>query len=228
MKFFEIYEDFIYEARLISDEKFDWIIQNLGDWLFEELYSRPQLVNSLPYLEEFKTFIKYKTTEKKDSDEDLVSALYRIDDFLNLMPAKQSQDFIKSVSTTFPKIAFKISRFGKPETLGKRGRPFGAKNKIKKVDYRPEPELDITKGKIEPQTIKPTLSQSEPKKRGRKSLDSPFTAIERHIFKKEGPEKIEKMETRVKELDSQVNQTIQKIQKMIRDIDRRKNFFGLE
>lgn len=228
MKFFEIYEDFIYEARLISDEKFEWIVKNLGDWLFTELYSKPQLINSLPFIEQFKTFVKHKTTEKKDSDEDLVSALYRIDDFLNLMNPKQSQEFIKKVIDIFPIIGLKISRFGKPETSGKRGRPFGSKNKIQKVDYQTEPELDITKGRPSPQIDEPQITQSEPKRRGRKPLDSPFTAIERHIFKKEGPEKIEKMETKVKELDSQVNQTIQRIQKMIKDIDRRKNFFGLE
>jgi hypothetical protein len=51
MKFFLFYEDLLSEARLMSDEKFDWIVKNLGEWLFEELYSKPQLINSLPNME---------------------------------------------------------------------------------------------------------------------------------------------------------------------------------
>lgn len=222
MKFFLFYEDLLSEARLMSDEKFDWIVNNLGEWLFEELYSQPQLINSLPNMDQFKTFVKYKTTEKADTDSDLVGALYRISDFLNMLSPKESQNFIKSVSSTFPKVAAKISRFGKPEKTGNRGRPAGSKNRIKDL----EPEID-TNISLEPK--KQEIPQpSEPKKRGRKPLQSPLTSMERYLYKKEGPEKIQSLELKVKELDSEVDQTVQRIKKIMQDIEKRKNFFGIQ
>jgi hypothetical protein len=222
MKFFLFYEDILSEARMMSDEKFDWIVNNLGDWLFEELYSRPQFVNSLPNIEQFKTFVKYKTTEKADSESDLVAALDRLGDFLNMLSPKESQNFIKSVSATFPQIGAKILRYGKPESTGKRGRPAGSKNKFKDK----ETKIDSN---IAPEPKRPEIQQpSEPKKRGRKPLQSPLSSIERHIYKKEGPEKIQNLETKVKELDLQVDQTIQRIQKIMKDIEKRKNYFGIQ
>ncbi len=222
MKFFLFYEDLLSEARLMSDEKFDWIVKNLGEWLFEELYSKPQLINSLPNMEQFRTFVKFKTTEKANTDSELVGALYRLGDFLNMLSPKESQTFIKSVSSTFPKIASKILRYGKPEPTGKRGRPAGSKNKEKQ--FEPEIKTDIAFIPKKQQIPQP----SEPKKRGRKPLESPLTSMERYLYKKEGPEKIQSLEMKVKELDSEIDQTVQRIKKIMQDIEKRKNFFGIQ
>lgn len=222
MKFFLFYDDLLSEARMMSDEKFDWIVNNIGDWLFEELYSKPQLINSLPNMDQFKTFVRYKTTEKADTDSDLVGALHRIGDFLNMLNPKESQNFIKSVSSTFPKIAAKILRFGKPEPTGKRGRPAGSKNKIK--DIEPEIDTNISMAPKRPEAQEP----SEPKKRGRKPLESPLTSMERYLYKKEGPEKIQNLELKVKELDLEIDHAVQRIKKIMQDIEKRKNFFGIQ
>lgn len=222
MKFFLFYDDLLSEARMMSDEKFDWIVNNIGDWLFEELYSKPQLINSLPNMDQFKTFVRYKTTEKADTDSDLVGALHRIGDFLNMLNPKESQNFIKSVSSTFPKIAAKILRFGKPEPTGKRGRPAGSKNRIK--DIEPEIDTNISMAPKRPEVQEP----SEPKKRGRKPIEGPLTSMERYLYKKEGPEKIQNLELKVKELDSEIDHTVQRIKKIMQDIEKRKNFFGIQ
>ena len=226
MKFFYFYDDLIIEGRMLSAEKFTWISEKIGDWLFGELFGNPQKVQSLPFFEQFKNFLKKNTTEKIDTNSQIVMALHYLKDFLNQMEPKDSQFFIKKVSIDYPTIAQKILRFGKPEEPGKRGRPMGSKNKPKKDLY--EPNILTTPKKIsEPSTeIQPT--QIEPKKRGRKPIESQFTAVERHIFKKEGPEKIKKLEDKVTELDADIDQMVGRIKKIMQDIDRRKSFFGIE
>jgi hypothetical protein len=129
----------------------------------------------------------------------------------------------------------KFSRFGKSETPGKRGRPFGSKNRPK-VGMEPEMDINIQMDapkKINVSPISEPSSEepiSEPKKRaGRpKIYDDTFTAIERSKFKKEGPAMIKSLESKVESLDSQVNQTITRIKKIMSDIEKRKKFFGLE
>lgn len=222
MKFNLFYEDLLSEARMMSDDKFDWIVSKMGDWLFDELYSKPQLVKSLPNIDQFRTFVKYKTTDKADTDADLVESLNNMSDFLNMLSPKDSQNFIKSVQATFPNISAKISRFGKPEKKGNRGRPAGVKNKPK--DFKPQINPTIT---FEPKKQE-TPQPSEPKKRGRKPLQSPLTSMERYLYKKEGPEKIQNLEMKIKELDLEVDQTVQRIKKIMQDIEKRKNFFGIE
>lgn len=226
MKFFYFYEDLITEARMLSDEKFNWVSEKMGDWLFGELFGNPQKVQSLPFIEQFKDFLKNKTTEKSETNSDLVMGLHNLKDFLNQLEPKDSQFFIKKVSTDYPTIAQKILRFGKSEEPGKRGRPIGSKNK-QKNDFG-DIDIMVTPKKVsEPkQEIQP--QQVEPKKRGRKPIESPFTAIERHIFKKEGPEKITKLEDKITELNSDIDQIVGRIKKIMQDIDRRKSFFGIE
>lgn len=227
MKFLYFYEDILTEARSMSDEKFEWITKNLGEWLFNDLVEKPVLVNSIPGIERFKNYLKVRTTEKANSDEDIVSALDRLEDFLNMLSPRDSQTMIKAIMEKFPNVRYKISRFGKPELTGsKRGRKPGSKNKPKeKIDTFTTISKPISTAPPAPQ-MAPTIQ--EPKKRGRKSIDSPFTAIERHIYKKEGPEKIKKLEDKVEELDNEVTQTIVRIKKIMADIEKRKKFFGIE
>lgn len=228
MKLNYFFEDFISEARYLSDEKFECIVNNMGEWLFELFYQKPSLIRNLPFYEQFKTFVKFRTTEKANSDEDLVAALDRIDDFLNILSAKDSQKFIKDITSTFPNLNEKINRCGKPESIGKRGRPFGSKNKPKdqpqiKPVPKSEPEIDFEKPIQKPDVVEPSRGAGRPK-----IYDDKFSAIDRYRYRKEGPEMIQSLESKVKSMDSQVNQIIGRIKKIMKDIDRRKEFFGIE
>lgn len=228
MKLQEFYSDFLFEARYLSDEKFECVVNNMGDWLFEIFYRRPNLVKSLPFYNEFKSFLKSNTTEKSETDEEIVFALNRIGDFLNMLSAKDSQKFIKDITSTFPNLTEKINRCGKPESTGKRGRPVGSRNKPKdqpqiKPVPKPEPEIDFEKPIQKLDVVEPSRGAGRPK-----IYDDKFSAIDRFRYRKEGPEMIQSLELKVKSMDSQVNQIIGRIKKIMKDIDRRKEFFGIE
>lgn len=236
MKFQEFYNDIITEARYTGDEKFDWVVSKLETWLFEKLFANPSFIKSLRILPKFKEYLKSNTNEPTETDSDMVMALDRIGDFLHMLPRKESQEAIKDILRAFPDLAMKFSRFGKPETPGKRGRPVGSKNKLR-TDKAPEMDIDIQmqapkQVEIEPEIEIPSTEEpsSEPKKRaGRpKIYDDSLSAIERSKYRKEGPAMIKSLESKVESLDNQVNQTIARIKKIMSDIDKRKKFFGID
>ena len=51
------FNDLIKESRYVSDEKFDWIVNNLGDWLFDEFFNSPSKILKLNFYEKFKSYL---------------------------------------------------------------------------------------------------------------------------------------------------------------------------
>jgi len=231
MKFFDFYDDVILEARYSSDEKFDWIASNMETWLFDKMVRNPVLMRSMRWASKFKEYLKNNTNEPYDTDSNLVMALDRIEDFLQKLSKKDSQDIIKDVTNVFPDIKSKIARFGKPEVAGRRGRPFGSKNKPR----APKDDISIDKVVSAPQVIDPVLPEPEEitpqpvKKLGRPKIYSDeFTSMERSKYKREGPAMIKSLEAKAESLDNEVNLTIARIKKIMADIEKRKKFFGIE
>jgi hypothetical protein len=228
MKFFDFYTDLISEARYSSDEKFDWIASKMENWLFDKMVGAPYLMKGLRWAPKFREYIKNNTREPYETESNLVMALDHIEDFLQSLSKRDSQDVIKDIMISFPDIRAKISRFGKPEVAGKRGRPAGSKN-TPKTDREFDVDVTLSKPKIsEPEVSSDPISVT-PKRIGRpKMYNDDFTAIERSKYKKEGPAMIKSLEAKVESLDNEVNMTISRIRKIMSDIDKRKKFFGIE
>lgn len=230
MRFIDYFEDLLVEGRTMANEKFEWVTNNLGNWLFNELYLKPDLIKSLPNIDQFRTYVGSTIKKSSPTESDLVENLYLLETFLNRLDQKESANFIRTVIKTFPNIAVKILRYGKPEPTGsKRGRPAGSKNKPKfpsdinvDITTRPEPEV------IEPQITEPEV-QVTPKRAGRpKIYDDEFTAAERSKYKREGPAMIKSLEAKAESLDNELNVIVQRIKKIMNDIDKRKKYFGIE
>ena len=221
MKFSYYYNELLTEARTMATDKFYWVAENMGDWLFDELHRNPNVIQALPNMDQFKTYVG-TTIKKTPTTNDLVENLWLMDTFLNRLNPKDSANFIKSVLISFPKIKGKILRFGKPEAIGKRGRPVGSKNKPKEKTL-PDDAVDITP------TEKPQVNvQPEPQgRRGRpKKYFDDLSPMERAKYRREGPDMIPSLESKVLSLDNEVNQIIARIKKIMVDIDKRKKFFG--
>lgn len=228
MKFFDFYTDLISEARYSSDEKFDWIASKMESWLFDKMVSAPYLIKSMKWAPKFREYIKNNTREPFETDSNLVMALDHIEDFLQSLSKRDSQDVIKDIMISFPDIKAKISRFGKPEVAGKRGRPVGSKN-IPKVDRGLDIDISLSSPKISEPEVSDEPIMTSPKRAGRPRIyNDDFTAMERSKYKKEGPAMIKSLEARVESLDNEVNMTIARIKKIMADIDKRKKFFGIE
>jgi hypothetical protein len=231
MKFFNFFDDLLIEARMISDEKFNYFTQNISGWLFDELYMNPERINLLPNIDQFKTYVR-STINKVPTNAELVENLTLLETFLDRLNPKESQQFIKQVLKLFPTIMSKFNRFGKPELSGKRGRPFGLKNKPK-----PEPKdvynISITKKPVATNSQKKSgieqAFEPEIKKRGRpKIYSNEFTANERSRYKREGISMINNLESKVELMNNEVDVMIQRIKKIMKEIDKRKKFFGVE
>lgn len=228
MKFLDFYTDIISEARYSSDEKFDWIASKMESWLFDKMVSAPYLMKGMKWAPKFREYIKNNTREPFETDSNLVMALDHIEDFLQSLSKRDSQDVIKDIMISFPEIRAKISRFGKPEVAGKKGRPAGSKNSPK-IDKGLDIDVSLSTPKISEPEISIDPSPVTPKRAGRpKMYNDDFTAMERSKYKKEGPAMIKSLEAKVESLDNEVNMTIARIRKIMADIDKRKKFFGIE
>ena len=177
MRFVDFYGDILVEARTMGNEKFNWVAENLPNWLFDELYLKPEIIKSLPNMDQFSTYVG-STIKKSPNSSDLVSNLSLLESFLHRLDQKESANFIRKVLETFPKIKAKILRFGKPEitTPGKRGRKLGSKNKPKSIGLdvdivktpkiQKEPQITQPEVQIEPEITQPEV-QITPKRAGR-------------------------------------------------------------
>lgn len=229
MKFFSFYNDLLIEARYSTDEKFNWMASKMESWLFDKFFANPKLMRSMRWVPKFREYIKNNTNSEYETDSNLVMALDHIEDFLQSLSKRDSQDIIKEIGFTFPDIKQKIARFGRPEEPGKRGRPLGSKNKPKEPS---SDDINIEKTIEKPEVIKPEVTEpvrtSTPRVGRPKIYSDEFTAMERSKYKREGPAMIKSLEAKAESLDNQVSLTIARIKKIMSDIEKRKKFFGLE
>jgi hypothetical protein len=241
------------EARFVSDEKYDFIIKNLGNLLFNELVNNPVKVNAIPEINRFKSFLKFNRNVEVKNDEDVVYNLDEIGDWLRNFSDMEFTKIMNGIFSFFPNVKRGVDTFNvvkRDPSLppSRRGRPLGSTkkpgNKIiysKVISRRPlepkdvelEPQsMEFRQGEpkvdIEPKTSSNIDSKDELRKRGRKPKDDGFSNYERFRFQKEGPESIEKLENRALELDKQVDEIMKKIRSLYADADKRRKFFNMD
>lgn len=255
MKFQTFYEDLLMEERPLSNDNLDKIIPKLPQYIFDELNQNPRAILSLPQINFFKNKLSEIYGEEYDlSDPDIVllGLEEHMDSILERgMNAVQQTRFIKQIQSQYPRIDEKIKRdlgkFGKYvpggrgrppkqktddinalpiELRGRRLSPLGvrrADEPVKSVpDFNPEDfeDVDFTSD------LEVT---SEPKRRGRPKLyDDSLNAMQRWKIKKEGPEAIDSLQKKHDSIKSDVDKQLERMRKIMLDIETRKKYFGLE
>lgn len=255
MKFLTFYEDLLLEERPLSDSNLDKIIPKLPQYIFDELNQNPRAILSLPQINFFKNKLSELFGDEYDlNDPDilLLGLEEHMDTILERgMNAVQQTRFIKQVQSQYPRIDEKIKRdlgkFGKYvpggrgrppkqktddiqqlpiELRGRRLVPIGVRSadepKRELPDFNPDDfsDVDFTP---EPEVTK------EPKRRGRpKQYDDSMSAMQRWKIKKEGPEAIDSLQKKHDSIKSDVDKQLDRMRKIMLDIEARKKYFGLE
>ena len=134
----------------------------------------------------------------------VIENLEYFSEFLNKLSKKDSQEIIVDIKNKVDSIRYKIANYGKPEkkpSVSNRGRKLGSKNKIKNnksniVETKP----------VETPIEKPVQKTND-------------------IWDEEGEEAISEMEDEIEQLDKTVNILINKIRKLNREVERRREYF---
>jgi hypothetical protein len=245
MKFYNFYEDLLIEGRFFSEEKYNFIINNLGDLLFEQLIDSPERVQEIPEYQRFMNYLKFNTTVDVNGVEDVAYNVSHIGDWLRKFSDSDFSKIVNGIFRAFPKIKLSVDNFRKPPRdpnlpPSKRGRPPGSKNVKQPVQFSrelsrtkiDEPEdmiigLDEPVAPKEPKSIRYLKPDETLRKRGRKPIDDGLTAMERAKYKQEGPEGIEKLKTKWTRVDAEVQKMIDMIHKIENEISKRKRYFGI-
>lgn len=254
MKFYGYFDDLLNEGKYFSDEKFDWVAKNIGEWIMDSTIEKPTNIRNLPMITQFKEYLVTNTKKPIQTDDDIILATDYLENFLNYITPRTAQAFIRDSMVRFPLVKSKIASYLKPQIEAviqkRRGRPLGSKNKPK-IDlndpnikiikrFKPQEPVDITRTSVsmseptpEPQTPEPV--QVEPttdiptKKMGRpKIFSDEFTAMDRARFKQEGKEYWEYLEAKKKLIDNKIKIFNQQLQKLQSNIDKRKKFWNVE
>ncbi len=253
MKFLHIYEDLLVEERPYSDEKLDKVISALPSLLFQELSGNAASVRGIPQIE----FFKKKAKELYGDDEDvndpeilLLILNDHLDDFINRgMNATAQTRFINQLKLAFPRISEKIDELlgkfkkyvpggrGRPpkqkkdefelpiELRGRRLVPIGKRS----TDEPLQTQVDFDPSKFEDEPYNVDVEPQKVSRRGRPKLyDDELTAMQRWNIKKEGPEAIDKLQKKHDSIQSDVNKQLERMRKIMSDIETRKKYFGLE
>jgi hypothetical protein len=226
------------KKKLTRDEKFYWISQNMGEWIFDEVVTDFKKIQDIPFYGKYRQYLKLKTKVNIDDLESVVDSLsdyYK--DFLNVMDAQDSEDVVDEFKKYYPSIAQKIARYERKEfnPNEKRGR--------KKLVRGPKITSAIKSGRFtgDMSRLKPLSSvtpKSEPQpepevkpqgaKRGRKPLGGEFTSQEVNRWKLEGVEQLSKIEKRIDKYETESTKLTNVIIRLQKDLDRRKKFFGVD
>lgn len=256
MKFSSIYEDLILEERPLSNEKLDMVVDALPEIIFTELSNNPRSVFNLPQISYFKERAKEMYGQDYDvTDPDILLLIINdhLESFLNKgMNAVQQTRFIKQLKSGYPRIAEKIDALIKKPSKwveGGRGRPPKKKEekgfefpleyqgrRLVPIGSRPinqiqqPPSYDFNPEEYEDEPFqKNDEVSSEPKRRGRPKLyDDSMSAMKRWKIKKEGPEAIDALQKKHDAIQTDVDKQLERMKKIMQDIETRKKYFGLE
>lgn len=249
MRFLNYFQDYITEARYYSDEKFNWVAQNIGTWILDSTIETPSAIKNLPLLPQFKEWLASNTTKPTQTNDDIILATDYLDRFLNQLSPRDSQKFMKEAMERFPLVKSKIVSYlktGKPSpedtdiSMGKRrGRPLGTKNKPKidlsdpsiRIIKRVKPEEPVAQTQLptEPVTVAPTPEPEEPSKeirRGRpKVYSDDLSPMDRNRFKMEGEAYIAYLESKKNLINNKIEQFNRQLEKIQAGIEKRKKFW---
>jgi len=122
----------IYEAKNYSKDKMEWIRERIGDWVADELESNRGILDRFAANKQLRTFLQSNNLRPTDPTENIAGAVRTgLGKFLNQIGHLLAFETIKDLQEHSETLAQRISRFGKPEEPGKRGRKPGSKNKPK-------------------------------------------------------------------------------------------------
>jgi hypothetical protein len=217
---FKFKDYFIKEARTFSDEKFDWITSKAAEWIWDEMQNAnffKKLKNNQSF-RDFENSIEFSfSAEDSNPTTELQRAmlaktkLNNLGGFLNVLPKNVSNEFVKFLVDNSETIKFKISRFGKSETLGKRGRKPGSKNKPKETKQK-DPEISNEEIRIleaEIRALMVNIDRNKEKikalekgvKRKQEEMNELSNEIKKHsLYISECNQKIEKKEQELKKI----------------------------
>lgn len=227
------------KKKLTRNDKFFWVAKNMGAWLYDETYPSNYDFNNLPFFDSYKLYLIAKTNVNRNSREAIAQSLLdHYEDYLNVMDAQKSEDVIDEIKQRFPNIAQKIAKYQKKESNPneKRGRKKLVRGpKITSAIRQGRTDVDMSR--LRPlsavqQTPEPVMEPvNEPEsvgsKRGRKKLERDFTPIEAGRWKLEGIGQLKKIEKRIDKYEAQSTKLTNEIIRLQRDLDRRRQFFGI-
>lgn len=240
---------FLSEARFVSDNKYEYIIKNLGGLLFNELSNNPLKVKVIPEINRFESFLKINRNVNIKNEEDIVYNLDEFGDWLKYFNDKEFARIMNGIYSVFPNIKKSVNTFNvvkRDPSLppSKSGRPLGSTKKPNKVIHsysrvlsrRPIEPKDVEIEPVNVSSDNAEFSQGDMKsgseemlkKRGRRPKDDGFSNYERSKFQKEGPGAIEKLENKALELDKKVDEIINKIKSLYDDANKRRKFFKMD
>lgn len=226
------------KKKLTRDEKFFWTAKHIGGWIYDMFFMNNKMVNTIPFYETYKNYLIVKTKVNLSNPEAVVDSFKtEYEPFLMLLDPQKSEDIIDEFKKQYPVIKEKIDRYGKKEVnpYEKRGRKrLEKKNKVTSAIVKGRTDLDMSRLKplsavqstpeLEP-VVEP---KSESGKRGRKKLDRDFTPIEAGRWKLEGIGQLKKIEKRIDKYEAQSTKLTNEIIRLQRDLDRRRQFFGID
>lgn len=175
----------ISEARTFSDEKFDWIMQNIDTWVANAILSDSNFREAIQVNPEFKVFMQSKrfTIREGDSMEKVVDSLNGLGRYLNQITPALSGKFLTDISKLSPTLKKNISSYGKTTNwgTGKRGRP-----------RKEKPEL--------------TLDDIVAKKPGRPKGSKSKKTIQSELSEKQAQlqEKIDSLNKKISDIDDEI------------------------
>ena len=179
----------ISEARTFSDEKFDWIMQNIDTWVADAILSDPKFREAIQVNNEFKDFMQSKrfTIREGDSMEKVVDSLNGLGRFLHHLSPALSGKFLTDISKLSPTLKKKISSYGKTTNwgTGKRGRPRKEKPELTLDDIVAK-KPGRPKGSKNKKSIQSELSEKQAQLQEKiDSLNKKIYAIDDAIEKKD-------------------------------------------
>lgn len=232
------------KKKLTRDEKFFWVAKNMGNWLYDQFFLNNKMAENLPFFDMYKTYLIQTKRISGFSVEALVKSLRsdednknNYEDFLSVLQPQMSEDIVDEIKKKYPSIKEKIDRYGKKEINPneRRGRKrLEKKNKVTSAIVKGRTDLDMSRLKplsavqSEPELEPIVEPKPESGKRGRKKLDRDFTPIEAGRWKLEGIGQLKKIEKRIDKYEAQSTKLTNEIIRLQRDLDRRRQFFGID
>lgn len=134
------------EAKKYAPEKMDWVRSRIGEWISEELPTNVALRSNLASDPGFQTFLQSTGLRMSDPKEKIDPALRdKLGKYMGQMGRDAAYGLVKAAEDASDLISLKVSRFGKSEEPGRRGRKPGSKNRPKPTDEQREMEDIISK-----------------------------------------------------------------------------------
>lgn len=102
MKFSDLFEEILNEAKKFSDEKFDLYMENAGWWLFNLFQDTPSDVRKIPELDNYLNYARKKSKDKIETVDDIVYSLPDFyGDWINLMDESKSNSVMSRTIARF-------------------------------------------------------------------------------------------------------------------------------